>query len=142
MDYQIGYLIKRVQQALRVRMDADLQAIQLTTAQYATLNALEMTPNASNATLARACFVTPQTMIEIIRGLEQLGYVERQAHPEHGRIIQTSLTALGKERVAQAHQIVAGVEEQLLVGLSDDERSGFASYLDRSRINLEQADQS
>lgn len=142
MDYRIGYLIKRVQQALRARMDADLQAIQLTTAQYATLNALEITPNASNAALARACFVTPQTMIEIIRGLDQLGYVERQAHPEHGRIIQTSLTALGKERVAQAHLIVAQTEEQLLAGLSDDERSRFASYLDRSRINLEQADQS
>ena len=85
MENQIGYLIKRVQQELRLRLDAELQQFNLTTPQYAVLKALEETPNLSNTALARACFVTPQTMIEIIQRLQQAGFVERHSHPEHPR---------------------------------------------------------
>jgi DNA-binding MarR family transcriptional regulator len=138
MDKQIGYLIKRVQQELRLRMDAELQQVNLTTAQYAALNALEETPNLSNAALARACFITPQTMIEIIQGLQQLGLIVRQSHPEHGRIIQTQLTTLGSEKVASAHKIVAKVEAKMLLGLTGSEQKILANYLEKCRINLKE----
>jgi DNA-binding MarR family transcriptional regulator len=138
MEKQIGYLIKRVQQELRLRMDAELQQVNLTTAQYAALNALEETPNLSNAALARACFITPQTMIEIIQGLQQLGFIVRQSHPEHGRIIQTKLTTLGSEKVASAHKIVAKMEEKMLLGLTSSEQKILANYLEKCRINLKE----
>ena len=137
MDKQIGYLIKRVQQELRSRMDVELQQVNLTTAQYAALNALEETPNLSNAALARACFITPQTMIEIVQGLQALGYIVRQSHPEHGRIIQTKLTTLGSEQVASAHKIVAKIEAKMILGLTSSEQKMLANYLEKCRINLE-----
>jgi len=138
MEEQIGYLIKRVQQELRLRMDAELQQVNLTTAQYAALNALEQTPNLSNAALARACFITPQTMIEIIHGLQQLGLIVRQSHPEHGRIIQTQLTPLGCEKVTSAHKIVARMEAKMLTGLTSSDQKLLAAYLEKCRINLKE----
>jgi DNA-binding MarR family transcriptional regulator len=138
MDKQIGYLIKRTQQELRSRMDAELQQVNLTTAQYAALNALEETPNLSNAALARACFITPQTMIEIIQGLQQLGLIVRQSHPEHGRIIQTQLTPLGSEKVTSAQKIVAEMEAKMLVGLTSSDQKILANYLEKCRTNLKE----
>lgn len=137
MDKRIGYLIKRVQQALRLEMDNALQHLNLTTAQYAALSALEQNPKSSNAALARACFVTPQTMIEIIKNLETAGFVSRHAHPEHGRIIQTILTPNGHTKLTEAHQLIEQLEEKMLAGLSPSERTTLAAYLQHCFKNLD-----
>jgi DNA-binding MarR family transcriptional regulator len=137
MDQRVGYFVKRVQQALRQAMDGELRPLNLTTPQYSALSALEQTSNASNADLARACFVTPQTMTEIIRGLEGSGLITRQAHPEHGRIIQTFLTSTGRTQLATAHQVVGKVEHTMLSGLTGEEQKELAQYLQRCFENLE-----
>jgi len=137
MDKRAGYLIKRAQQALRLEMDSALRGQNLTTAQYAALSALEETPKASNAALARACFVTPQTMIEIIKNLETAGFVSRQAHPQHGRIIQTVLTENGRSKLATAHEVVGQIEEKMLTGLTMEERESLTIYLQYCLDNLE-----
>lgn len=138
MDERIGYLIKRAQQALRQEMDGALRELNLTTAQYAALSALEQTPKASNAALARACFVTPQTMIEIIKNLETADYITRQAHPEHGRIIQTVLTGNGRAKLVTAHEVVGKIEARMLTGLQPEEQEMLAAYLQQCFENLEE----
>ncbi|WP_138431118.1 MarR family winged helix-turn-helix transcriptional regulator [Fodinibius saliphilus] len=70
VDQQLGYVIKRVQQLLRTRMDEKLDVVGVTTPQYAALSILEEDQGLSNAELARRCFLTPQTMHKIIVGLE------------------------------------------------------------------------
>jgi len=139
MERKIGYLVKRVQQELRLKMDTELRVLNLTMAQYAALSALEKTPNASNAALARACFVTPQTMIEIIQGLEVLGFVARQSHPDHGRIIQTQLTTNGRSKLTSAHIVVDRIEETMLGGLKVEEKKNLSTYLQTCCDNLEGA---
>ena len=138
MDERVGYLIKRVQQALRQEMDGVLRQLNLTTAQYAALSVLEQTPKASNAALARACFVTPQTMIEIIKNLETAAYITRQAHPEHGRIIQTVLTENGRAKLTTAHEVVGKIEERMLSGLKAAEQENLTAYLQKCCENLEE----
>ena len=120
--YGIGYQMKRAQHALRVRMDEELRGLGLTTPQYAALTALEASPGLSGAALARLGFVTPQTMNGIVINLETAGLVERRAHPEHGRVLQSYLTRKGEERVSGAHGVIRAVEERMLGGLSRDER--------------------
>ena len=137
MNEQVGYLIKRAQQALRLEMDNTLREQNLTTAQYATLSALETTPKASNAALARACFVTPQTMIEIIKNLEAAGFVSRQSHPEHGRIIQTILTENGRSKLATAHKTIDNIEGKMLQGITSEEQETLAILLQRCLANLD-----
>ena len=117
----LGYLIKRTQQALRHAMDKALSEIDLTTPQYAALSELAKEQGLSNAELSRRCFVTPQTMHQIVRGLESRDLIRRLQHPEHGRIQQVHVTAEGKRLLSAAHEIVSSIEEVMTRALSDEE---------------------
>ena len=63
-----GYLVKRVQQSLRRRCDAALRPTGLSMAQYAALRALADLPEASASGLARRCFVTRQSLQDLLTG--------------------------------------------------------------------------
>lgn len=93
--------------------DGDLREIGLTTPQYAVLLYLRNQPGASNASLARQAFVTPQTMQSSLVALEKAGLVTRSQHPEHGRIMTTELTPEGGRALRSASAIVAKTEERL-----------------------------
>ena len=64
----VGYLVKRVQAALRAAMDDALRPIGLSVSQYAILEALLDADHSesTNAAIARRCFVTPQSASEMI----------------------------------------------------------------------------
>ncbi|MDB2448708.1 MarR family transcriptional regulator [bacterium] len=135
-DHRIGYLIKGVQQAIRRTMDEELRPLELSTSQYSTLSMLENSPQLSNAELARACFVTPQTMLQLIKTLERQGWLERRPHPDHGRIIQTHLTDSGRALLSQAHGLVNQMEAKMLTDLSDAQQQQLALALRRCEQNL------
>jgi len=126
---RVGYQMKRAQHALRLEMDGALRGVGITTPQYAALSVLEKVPGVSGAALARRCFVTPQTTNGILVKLEGGGLVERQPHPEHGRVLRAYLTERGAERVGRAHEIVEAIEEHMLAGLGEDERLKLANTL-------------
>lgn len=139
MAEPLGYLIKRAQHAFRRAMDDALRPLHLTSAQYGALSALEFKPHASNASLARACFITPQTMIELIKSLEGAGLVARQPHPEHGRFLQTNLTESGRVTLGAAHQVMESIEEKMLSGVAAADQEMVAEVLRRSCENLEES---
>ena len=136
VEHRIGYLIKGVQQSIRHRMDNELRHLNLSTSQYAALSALERSDQMSNAEMARACFVTPQTMQQLVKGLECEEWIERCSHPEHGRIIQTRLTASGRAVLDQAHCLVEAIEEIMIEGLSQPARERLAADLKLCLNNL------
>ena len=137
MDPRAGYALKRLQVALRTRMDDVLSHEGLTTPQYSALSALEQEAGLSNAELARRSFVTPQTMIRILDLLEAAGLLARVAHPTHGRVLQVVLTEAGQARVAACHAGVNAVEAQMLGPLSTAERVQLNDLLGRCAEALE-----
>ncbi len=132
----LGYLIKKVQHAIRLNMDDLLREIDLTTPQYAALSALEEIPGISGAALARMCFVTPQTMNEIIVNLLSLGYIERKPHPEHGRILQAYLTHSGKDVLDRANRSTGVIDRQLAASLTAEEHRRIIEWLKTSYSTL------
>jgi DNA-binding MarR family transcriptional regulator len=134
---RIGYHLKRIHQVYCASVDATLRELGLTTAQYAALGVLETAPGISNAALARACFVTPQTMNEIVQSLHANGLVQRTAHPVHGRILQLDLTPLGRKRLTLAHELIETVEERMVAGLAHEERQQFVEWLEQCSVALE-----
>lgn len=121
--------MKRAEHALRLKMDAALREIGTTTPQYAALSVLEGEAGLSGAGLARRCFVTPQTMNQILINLEAAGLVERRQHPEHGRVLSAYLTDKGARLVALAHGKVEAIEEVMLGELDRGERSQLLDAL-------------
>ena len=81
--------------------------------------ALEAEPDLSNARLARALFVTPETMHGTLSNLERAGLVERGPDPDHGRAQRGVLSDLGKDTLSEAHQRVGEVEDRMMNGLGE-----------------------
>ncbi len=96
IERTIGYLVKRVQQSLRRRCDAALRPTGLSMAQYAALRALADHPDASASELARLCFVTRQSLGDLLAGLRSAGLVEDTDAPRRGRAQSLKLTGLAE----------------------------------------------
>ncbi len=136
----LGYLLKRAQSALRSNMDAALATLDLTTPQYAALGELVKEQGLSNAELARRCFVTPQTMYQIVIGLERGALLERSPHPEHGRIQRVKPTAEGQALLEHAHSLVAEVEKRMTRELTQVEIEQACALLTKCYKGLESKD--
>jgi DNA-binding MarR family transcriptional regulator len=124
-----GYLLKRAQAALHAGMAGALREHGATLAQYAVLTALDEEPGLSNAGLARRAFVTPQTMNQVLRELEQKGWVARHPDPAHARILQADLTPAGRTALRACRLAVDAVEEQMLAPLAPGDIEQFTATL-------------
>jgi DNA-binding MarR family transcriptional regulator len=134
-----GYLVKRVQQSLRRRCDAALRPTGLSMAQYAALRALADHPDASASELARLCFVTRQSLQDLLTGLRSSGLVRSAAAQGQGRGNALALTPAGRKRLAASHDVVLEVEEAMVQGISASARQQLAHLLTRCAENLEGA---
>ena len=137
VESRVGYQMKRAQHALRTEMDEALREMGLTAPQYAALSGLQAAPDLSGAELARRSFVTPQTMHQILTKLEKASLIVRRSHPEHGRVLQASLTEKGQRTVFKAHRVVESIEERMLARLDRDEIHRLAEALNRCAASLE-----
>ena len=133
----VGYLIKRVQQSLRRRCDAALRPSGLSMAQYAALRALADHPDASASELARLCFVTRQSLQDLLAGLRSARLVRFSDAQARGRARSLELTAAGVRRLAAADVAVKGVESTMVEGLALTSRRQLTVMLTRCAENLE-----
>jgi DNA-binding MarR family transcriptional regulator len=117
-----GYLIKRAQAALHVRLEEITSAHGLGIAQFVVLSFLAETPGLANADLARRAFVTPQSMNEVLKQLESTGLVERRRNSANARILNAYLTRTGTRKRSAVSSQVQELEARLLRGLTSDER--------------------
>src|SRR5262249_44227227 len=128
--------IKQAQNALRNAMDDALAGVGITAPQYAVLSAVEADPGLSSAALARAAFVTAQTMQGVVANLERDGVLARAPDPTHGRIKRAALTARGRTALRRAHAAVAQIEMRMFEGLSPAELERLGAMLARVAANL------
>jgi DNA-binding MarR family transcriptional regulator len=133
----VGYLVKRVQQSLRRRSDAALRSTGLSMAQYAVLRALADHPDASASELSRLCFVTRQSLQDVLSGLRSSSLVSASDRPAQGRARSLELTATGAKRLAAAHAAVMSVESTMTDGISPNARRQLVAALTRCAENLE-----
>ena len=112
------YLIGRMDRVVRRAIGEAVKDHGLSVNQYTTLSVLDHRSGLSNAQLARRALVSPQSMNEVLLSLEDRGLVRRQAHPEHGRILQARLTTKGRKVLAACDAQVAAIESAMVDGLT------------------------
>ncbi|MFI6302362.1 MarR family winged helix-turn-helix transcriptional regulator [Amycolatopsis thailandensis] len=122
LDQSVGYLLKRAATALRTAMDATLRPLDLTVPQYSCLEVLSQRPGLSNAELARAVFVTRQSMNLVLRGLQDRGLVTRPTTAPQGRALPSTLTPAGRAQLRAASGLVREVEKRMLEPLAAAQR--------------------
>ncbi|MFI6024841.1 MarR family winged helix-turn-helix transcriptional regulator [Amycolatopsis magusensis] len=111
------YLVKRLELAIRARMDEALRPKGLTTLQFTALTALRRRRGLSSAQLARRSFVTPQTMNEMVRWLEERGHIERTRDPANRRVLLIGLTPAGEALLDDCDPLVESIEQDLLTAI-------------------------
>ena len=112
------YLVGRVDRVVRRAIDDVARVHGLSVNQYTALSVLGHRSGLSNAQLARRSLVSPQSANEVLLSLEERGLVRRHAHPDHGRILQTRLTAKGRRTLEACDEHVRGVETAMVKGLT------------------------
>ena len=136
-EQAVGYLVKRVQQSLRRQCDAALRPSGVSMAQYAAMRALADHPEASASELARLCFVTRQSLQDLLAGLRSAGFVRDAKVPPRGRARSLELTPTGTKRLTAAHTAVMAVESRMLDGIPATAQRQLGAALDRCAQNLE-----
>lgn len=130
------YLVGRIDRVVRRSIDEVVRAHGLSVNQYTTLSVLDHRSGLSNAQLARRALVSPQSMNEVLLTLEQRGLVRRRAHPDHGRILQTRVTAKGRKVLAACDEEVREVEARMVADLSGEEQQALRTALLRGVRSL------
>jgi DNA-binding MarR family transcriptional regulator len=122
-EISLVYVIGRLNHGIRKELRRDLAEWELSVPEFTALSILKRRSGLSNAQLARRTMVTPQSMIEILAGLESRGLVERSVDPNHGRILRSELTSEGERIVTAALKRINKIQDQLLDGVTEDQRA-------------------
>jgi DNA-binding MarR family transcriptional regulator len=124
------YLVKQVESAIRARLDTVLRRHSVTTVQYTALTVLQHRGDLSSAQLARRSFVRPQTMHEIVVGLERQGLIERQPSADRRHVLLARLTPAGLNRLADCRADVDLIEREMIQGLTGTEVATLRTLLE------------
>jgi DNA-binding MarR family transcriptional regulator len=128
---RLGMLVKRAEQTMLRTKSVALKLVGLTPAQYVALVELEQQPGITAATLARACLVTPQAMMILLKTMDQQGLITRSVHPRHPNVLELHITDVGREALREARDRVDPIEQGVFGAFSTKELAAFREFLSR-----------
>ena len=98
-------------------------------AQYAALRALADHPDASASELARLCFVTRQSLQDLLAGLRSAGLVTDADAPPRGRAhVRCELTSARAIQLAAAHAAVTTSKSAMVEGISPEREANLRRH--------------
>ena len=126
---RIGYVVGRLDRAIRREIGALVAPFGLTVPKYTALSILRDRPGLSNAQLARRTYVTPQSMNEVLIALEADGLIVRSPAANHGRVVEVTLSERGREVLAACDRAVTHMENAMLADLDEAGREQLLEAL-------------
>jgi len=123
------YLVKQLQEALRLRLVAITREFDLTTGQYTALSVLAKSPGISSAQLARLTFVSPQAANEMVAALERKRLLKRSIDRSNRRRLEVQLTRAGTSTLTKIDELVDELEAEVFRGVDAKDRAQFHRML-------------
>ena len=129
-----GHLIRRLHQQSAQIFQARAQAagFDLTSVQFAALDAIAEQPGVDQASLAATISFDRATIGGVIDRLETKGQVQRVVSEQDRRARQLSLTADGKRLLAASRPVVEALQDEILAPLSRAERKAFLALAQKA----------
>lgn len=125
----LGMVLKRAEQTLLRAKSSALKPVGLSLAQYVALVQLDQRPASTGSDLARACLVTPQAMMVVLKTLEEQGLIVRTPHDRHRNVLEVHFTAAGHEILHTARTHAEPVERRFLTAMSKQEQAILRTLL-------------
>lgn len=132
----IGFLLADNSRLTRWAFDQRVREIGVTGPQARLLLMLNRRPGENQGFYAEQLEVEPITLCRMVDRLEEGDMVERRKDPTDRRAWQLHLTPKSRNLVAKLQQRVDSLVEDMLCGLTSDERSEFARLLKAVGANL------
>jgi DNA-binding MarR family transcriptional regulator len=104
----------------------------MTLKQYFALRQLRDEGRMSQASLCSAMNVDANYMTLMLNDLESAGWVERKRDPSDRRRHIVELTSEGMEAIDRAERGIDGMEDEILAGLTTEERATLRELLERA----------
>lgn len=132
----IGFLLADNSRLARWAFDRRVREIGVTGPQARLLLTLSRRPGENQGYYAEQLEVEPITLCRMTDRLEEAGMIERRRDPTDRRAWQLHLTEKSQRVVAQLQQRVDSLVDDMLEGLTLDERAEFARLLKTVGTNL------
>lgn len=132
----IGYLLGDRSRLLRRAFDERVRALGVTGPQARLLLYLTRSEGENQGYFAEALDVEPITLCRMVDRMEEAGMVERRRSPADRRAWQLFLTERSREVIPALRSCVDQLLEDMLAGISLDEREMFARVLTTIGANL------
>jgi len=122
-----GHLIRRLNQRSTAIFQQRTKAasIDLTSVQYAALNALAWQPGIDQAQLAALISYDRATIGDVVKRLEQKGLIARRVSDEDRRARSLCLSEAGQETLDQARPLVEALQAEILGNLTREAQEQF-----------------
>lgn len=128
-------LLFRLWRAAHTRTSEALKTVDLTTATFGVLNALGARHGAIQQQLSADMGIDPSAMVTLINELEDKGLAERRRRPGDRRAWEVTITPKGRRRLQRARRLAAQVQDEVLSGLTADERAHLLTLLHRAVVS-------
>lgn len=125
----VAYMVGRLDRALNRHFRQALAPLGVTIGQYTALSVFCSSGRLSNAKLAERTMVSPQAANELIKVMEKHGWIERRPDPDHGRIIQISLTKEGMRLLSRCNKVISVLERHMLHDLNEKQITSLRQQL-------------
>ena len=132
----IGYLLADNSQLARWAFDQQVREIGVTGPQARLLLILSRRPGENQGFYAEQLEVEPITLCRMVDRLEEAGMIERRRDPTDRRAWQLHLTVKSQKIVAKLQRRVDSLVDDMLCGLTSEEREEFARLLKTVGTNL------
>lgn len=103
VDAIAAWTVIRAARELARRLATELDPLELTPVEFGVLVQLAAADGLSQADLARAVGVRPQSMTPLVTGLHERGLLDRGAERGRGRLSRLHLTPAGRGLLAEAY---------------------------------------
>lgn len=133
-----GHLIRRMHQASTAIFDIEMRraGFDLTPVQYAALNVIGRRPGLDQATLAAEIAYDRVTIGGVVDRLEQKGLLRREIDREDRRSRRLYLEVSGADLLQAVGPSVHRVQDEMLDGLSIDERQSLLDLLRKALLSV------
>jgi DNA-binding MarR family transcriptional regulator len=127
-----GQLFFRLWRATHTRSADVLETVGLTPALFALLNVIGAREGAIQQALGSAMGIDRSTMVSLIDQLESAGLAKRRPSATDRRAREIVITPKGRRLLQRARRMISQVEDEVLAGLTAEERRELETLLRRA----------
>ena len=127
-----GQLFFRLWRTTHTRTAEVLGSVGLTPALLALLNVIGAREGAIQQELGSALGIDRSTMVSLIDQLESAGLATRRPSPTDRRAREIAITPKGRRLLQRARRLISQVEDEVLAGLTAEERRELLALLRRA----------